>query len=301
MKAPFDIFLLQVLTYMLKNKSKFICNLKHKEISRFLENEHRDIFNTYNKIEYIPKGKIPKIIWTLWYQNDSEIPLVPRVCLDRMQHLEGYTVNILNKGNLSNFIDISDLIDKVESKEIAIQHFSDVVRMRLLRKYGGIWLDSTIAVLSEEDIRNLFNSLSFFTIKAVVPPIWRFVAAGKWSSFCWAGTKDNPFFSCIDDCFTSFIRNRGCFFEYLHMDYTIMAAYNKVGFIKEMIDNVPPCSTSTAYLANIINEKYDEAFYSEYINKNPLAKLTYKNGTPIEYDSDGTLTYWGKLMREWNH
>lgn len=299
MKAPFDIFCLQVATYTVKNKIAFLSNQKHKHITSFIEKECSEILNKYSKIDYIPSGKIPKKIWVLWYQTNSEIPLVPRKCMERLRKLKGFEVIFLDENNISDYVDISDIKGYLDSGELFIQGFADIVRMRLLRRYGGIWLDSTMAVLSEDKFYQLMDTLSFFTIKSKVEPMWRFVAYGKWSTFCWAGTCDNPFFACIDDCMTYFLKKNGGFFEYLHMDYTINACYKNVPFIKNMIDTLPSWCENTSLIARKINEPYEESFYCDYIEHNPLCKLTYKDQTPIERTENNSLTYWGKIMEDW--
>lgn len=299
MKAPFDIFVFQVLTYITKNKYRFLCDQKHKHLTSFFKDFHHEIFEKYNQIQYVPAEKNPKSIWVFWYQTDTKIPDVPYYCMEHMKNISGYTLNIITKDNIRDFVYIEDALSLLESKKITIQFFSDILRMRLLRRHGGIWIDSTIAILSPDSFNKIFDNLSFYTMKPIVEPVWRFVAVGKWSSFCWAGTKDNPFFACIDDCFTEYIKNHEGCFEYLHIDYTINAAYESVGFIKDMIDAVPPTCKNASYIANILNEKYDDGFYKKYVIENPMAKLTYKNISPIEQNEKGNLTYWGKMMNDW--
>ena len=51
---------------------------------------------------------------------------------------------ILNNDNLSNFTDLPGFIfDRFKAGEIWPAHFTDIVRLEVLHKNGGIWMDAT--------------------------------------------------------------------------------------------------------------------------------------------------------------
>jgi hypothetical protein len=51
-----------------------------------------------------------------------------------------FTIKVLNNDNFTDYI--TDLPDNFNN--LMIQHQSDIIRLSLLEKYGGVWIDSTI-------------------------------------------------------------------------------------------------------------------------------------------------------------
>jgi len=82
-----------------------------------------------------------KIIWSYW-DSDTQ-PLTVQVALYTWyKHNKDYHIIMLNKNNIHKYIDLNTLPKKFN--ELSVQKQSDVIRLGLLEKYGGIWLDSTI-------------------------------------------------------------------------------------------------------------------------------------------------------------
>ena len=98
----------------------------------------------YNK----SKKEIPKIIWTFWH--DENIPDIVIKCINTWKKYNPkYDIIILNKTNLSNYLPDVDF-SKIKHIE-SIQRFSDMVRLHILAKYGGIWSDASIICLKSYD------------------------------------------------------------------------------------------------------------------------------------------------------
>jgi hypothetical protein len=102
--------------------------------------------------------EIPKIIWTYW---DGTTPDIVNKCIDTWRkHNPTYEIIILNKNNLNNYLPEVDF-SKMKNIENPA-HFSDMVRIHVLAKNGGIWCDASIICLKSFDwineLRNKENS-----------------------------------------------------------------------------------------------------------------------------------------------
>jgi hypothetical protein len=86
---------------------------------------------------------IPKVIWMLWYQGIDKAPDLVRRCFSSWkQHNPDWKLILLDKNNLEEYIYIRDFID-INRKDISMQKVSNLIRINLLAKYGGIWVDAT--------------------------------------------------------------------------------------------------------------------------------------------------------------
>ena len=85
-----------------------------------------------------------RIIWQYWAQGYDDVPETVRQCLASVDaHADGYTVVRLSDAHLADYLDIPDFLQEKRSR-MSITHFSDVLRLMLLKAYGGIWMDATI-------------------------------------------------------------------------------------------------------------------------------------------------------------
>ena len=85
-----------------------------------------------------------RIIWQYWAQGYDDVPPVVRQCLVSVEnYAAGYTLVRLTDENLSEYLDLPEF---VRQKRIVFSRafFSDLLRLMLLRTYGGIWLDATV-------------------------------------------------------------------------------------------------------------------------------------------------------------
>jgi hypothetical protein len=138
----------------------------------------------------VPKS-IPKIIWTYW---DGPPSPCAEACLKRLKEENSWFEIIdLNNDNISKYIhDTSPL-----SLNIPIQLKSDYIRLSILERYGGIWVDRSIIVTESfewvldcakgKEIEAIFfyNEFSKFYYKSSSRPVIEngFIAATKESRF----------------------------------------------------------------------------------------------------------------------
>jgi hypothetical protein len=84
---------------------------------------------------------IPKKIWTYW--DNENLPDFILKCINTWKkHNPNYEINVLSKQNLSKYLPEVDF-SKIKHIDSA-QRFSDMVRLHILAKYGGIWSDASI-------------------------------------------------------------------------------------------------------------------------------------------------------------
>ena len=85
-----------------------------------------------------------RIIWQYWAQGYELVPPVVRRCLDSVEQYKGdYTLVRLTDDNLADYLDLPDFVLQKRGS-YSRAHFSDLLRLALLKIYGGVWLDATV-------------------------------------------------------------------------------------------------------------------------------------------------------------
>ena len=88
---------------------------------------------------YTDYDPFPKIIWTYWIEED--IPPLVSKCIETWKiHNPTYKINILSRKNINQYISID--ITKLPRNDSPARE-SDFVRLNILSKYGGFWIDAS--------------------------------------------------------------------------------------------------------------------------------------------------------------
>ena len=94
---------------------------------------------------------LEKNIFLLWLQGWDKAPWLQRKVLDSwIINNPDWNIKLIDQNNLGQYLNDIDYIYD-EKKEISAQAKSDIVRLGLLKKYGGIWADSTLLCMQPLD------------------------------------------------------------------------------------------------------------------------------------------------------
>lgn len=103
-------------------------------------NRIRDV--KYNK-SIVSDNKIIKQIYILWFQGFEHTPYLVKKCVDSWKYYNpDWIINLLDQNNINKYININDHID-LSNKKLSYSALSDIYRVLLLKKYGGLWVDAT--------------------------------------------------------------------------------------------------------------------------------------------------------------
>lgn len=91
-------------------------------------------------------GRIPAIIWAFW--NDANVPLtVQRCILSWRRHNPHFEIRLLTDATLHEWV--GDIPDGLA--HATVQQKSDWLRLALLYRYGGIWVDASTILTAPLD------------------------------------------------------------------------------------------------------------------------------------------------------
>lgn len=126
------------------------------------------LFIIYDETRY----KLPKIAWSYWDSNTPAI--ITTIIEQRRLAMPDWKIHLLNDNTIGQFIDMGSA--PTGYNKLSKQHKADWIRLKLLEKYGGLWLDSSIIINSGAAINEMYNeavithaNLVTFTLKRPTP------------------------------------------------------------------------------------------------------------------------------------
>ncbi len=146
-----------------------------------------------------------KIIWVCWLQGIEKAPELVRVCYQSLLDMfsDEYSINIITEENYSNYVEFPDYIIKKYKKGIFSRtHFSDLLRLELLIKYGGIWVDSTLFFTGKLPAFMIESDL--FVFQSVWPQI--FGRATRSESWFISSMQNHPILIFVKDVLYAYWR-----------------------------------------------------------------------------------------------
>ena len=120
----------------------FIKAVQRRRYARLIRGSYRTIgrFHCHMARTRVPAATgLPRLLWLYWHQGEEQAPKLVAQCLQTWRDLNSnWKVRVLHRETLREHISVDDL-----PSDITLQALSDVIRLRLLRKYGGVWVDAT--------------------------------------------------------------------------------------------------------------------------------------------------------------
>jgi len=107
--------------------------------------------------ENFENNEVPKIIWAYW--DTEDIPEIVKLSIKSWKKKSPqYKINLMNQKNIENLISLPE-----NWKTLPPYRQSDIIRLLLLEKYGGVWIDASTILLEDLDKFISKNNITFFT------------------------------------------------------------------------------------------------------------------------------------------
>ena len=90
----------------------------------------------------------PKTIWRYWGQGWNNVPFMIKYCSESIRHYaKDWNIVDLDATSIGRYIQLPEELLKIENFPVAT--LADLIRIMLLEKYGGVWIDATIFLNTE--------------------------------------------------------------------------------------------------------------------------------------------------------
>lgn len=280
-----------------KNNNKvawYINSLNEKKVTNFLQ-ENIDICDINLDNYLCCKKKVEsEPIWIMWWQGEKTAPDIVKVCIQSIRnHSNGHKVYIIDKDNVSDYINIPEIIfEKYRRKIISRTHLSDVVRLLLLATYGGVWVDSTIYMMNSFD-NEVFNS-NFYTIN--FGEYTKDPSHGRWTTFMMAAKPNDILIKTVLKYHIKYWSEFDCLIDYIMFDYFVKLAVNSSTECYNQMNSIKINNQDVFLLRKMLNKKWISWNDLNIDNDTYLFKLSWKE--KFEEKTSGNQTVYGYIKDE---
>ena len=285
-------FLGQIPYVIGENNARKICEKRHNATREFLEKEFYEFiinyeFNTCNQ-------KNSKIIWTLWMQGYKNAPELVKCTIDSIRkfaELNNFQFILLEEDTIEKYIVFPKLIkEKMDLGIIDYTKISDILRVSLLAKYGGTWVDATIYMKEEFDSSLLLQN--YYTIKTGgIEDYSPNISNNRWKGFFLSG--NSSLFSFTRDFFFEYYSRYDIAVDYLLIDYIFDIAYKYNEKIKNQMLELEKSNPNLFWLENHLGDEFDQKVWNNIIETTKVFKTTYKLSEEIKSNKNN---FYSKLI-----
>ncbi len=248
-------------------------------IYTYLKAKYKRFLKGYNPIRN-ERHEYSNIIWWCWLQGEENAPELCKVCLNSLRRqMPDKEIKIITAQNMFDYVDFPDFIkEKYKKGKITQTHFSDLLRLQLLIKYGGTWIDSTVYCTAYPEYAFNTPLFVFKTDERNDPGI----VAQNWFM---SSEKAEPILTLTRDLLFLYWRTHNSAIHYFIFYFFMKIAAD---FYKENWNNIswfpdlPP-----HILQRELNNPYNEKRWNQLLRMSDIHKLSYK----IDISKDGDSFY----------
>jgi Capsular polysaccharide synthesis protein len=235
----------------------------------------------------------PETIWQFWDNPAGHTtPPIVKSCLASVNRFKGnFDRKILNRATFENYSDLPGyILDKLNKGFIDYTHFSDLLRLNLLKNHGGVWLDATAYmtdflpdyIIKEDFFVLLADKLSHFPYSFMQNC---FIRAKKGSFLCDAWHE-----MCIE-----YWKRETKISDYFQHQLMFKALISNQSVARNLFELMPKISEDEIHqlVGNNLLKKFDADEWERIKKASFFQKTTYK--VPPERDYSGT--YFSELSK----
>ena len=223
------------------------------------------------------------------------MPPIVRCCYNSLKQNAGrYKIVFIDEKNFSNYVDIAPhIMDKFRAGKISRTNLSDILRINLLERHGGLWLDATILVTEPLENHKDFWRLPYFTQrfnneKNIRNSFSNHITFGMWAGFS-QGTivRHNPLFMFVKEIFNDYWSKYDDLLDYFLIDFIMALAYENIPVVRKEIDDVPINNVGIYFIQEHLNDYYARFPFDMILAGIFLHKLSWK--VQLDMTKPGTV------------
>lgn len=220
-------------------------------------------------------------IWFCWWQGLSDAPELVKANYNNLIKLfPSKKIIFLDKNNYTQYVRFPDwFVEKWERNIIDNTKVSNLLRLELLYKYGGLWIDSTVFVSSSNVPRYIFDVPFFMYVEDGIGEVR---TGATWLMSSYSG---NPLIKLTRDLYVEYWKRENELIEYFLVTFCLKMAKERFSDIWARMPKIP--AGNELLLSKCIFEPFNEEYYQDICQITPIHKLSFKEKSEL-YDKDNT-------------
>lgn len=226
-----------------------------------------------------------KKVWICWFQGMENAPKLVQECYDSVvRNMPDREIIVITSNNMFDYVEFPEyIVEKWKSGIITHTHMTDLLRLELLIRYGGMWLDATV-FCSNKSIPSYFFDSDLFMYQCLKPGgNGHSIFVSSW--LISAKTNNKILITVRDLCYSYWMNNTKM------MDYFLFHYFMTITleFYEDKWKEIVPRDNAAPHILLLrLFEQYDEEVWKAISEQTPFHKLTYKSSLE-ECAKEGTF------------
>ncbi len=223
-----------------------------------------------------------KIIWFCWLQGLENAPDIVKVCYaSLLRHFPDREIRVIDDSNWAEYVSLPEyVIDRWKKKQIPPANFSDLLRLELLIRYGGTWIDATVLCTGKDHTEEYLNA-DLFMFQYTRPGSDEWGGIGNWFiSSC----TNNEVLMVLRDMLYAYWTDYDCTLDYyiFHLFFSMLREV----FPEEIAAMPYGYAARHIALAKHWGETFDQEKWDKLVSKVSFHKLTHVISKRTKSDSE---------------
>lgn len=261
----------------------------HKIVKR-LRKKYKRVIASF-KAQYVPAERTrSNKVWVCWLQGMDQAPALVQRCYQSLQdHLQDREIVLLTEANYRDYVTFPDYVqEKIDKGIISRTHMSDLLRLELLIRYGGTWIDATVYCSGSEIPQYMLDS-DLFMFQNLKPGLDGH--ATRVSSWFMTACTNNPVLLLARHLLYDYWKTKKSLVDYFLVHDMLELA---IETYPEEWEKVVPFSNATPHILLLrMFETYNRDVWEVICQQTPFHKLSYKF-SPEEGQRENT--YYSHLL-----
>ena len=270
---------------------KLINSFISQKLEPFLQEKYKPVL-LERKAYYegqIFEHKRSQLVWFCWLQGIEQAPPIVKACFASLkQHLTDREIKIVTENNWREFVELPEhIVRRWEKKQIPPALFTDLLRLQLLIKHGGTWIDSTVLCTGTEHAKEFLDSdLFLFQFRPPESSPASFEGISNWFiNSC----TNNKLLLVLRDMLYAYWKDYECTLYYFvfHLFFSMLAKE-----YPEIVAEMPyGYSVWSLTLENHWGESFNQKKWNKLTGLVDFHKLYYRIDESVEKDN-GNFYNW---------
>ncbi len=253
----------------------------------FLMEERKKFYST-NQLEHHRSN----VIWFCWLQGLHQAPEIVKVCYTSLlHHLKDRDIIVIDGTNWKEYVSLPDYIVKKWGKaHIPPALFSDLLRLQLLIRYGGTWIDSTVLCTGfcseNEQETHAYLNADLFLFQYTEP------CSNKWrgiSNWFITACTNNEVLMVLRDILFAYWKDYDCTLYY-YIFHLFFGELRKV-YPKDIATMPYGYSRFSIALSHHWGERFNKQKWDRFTSKVCFHKLSYNISNKVRNDKSNYYNY----------